>query len=527
MLRQGFIALFIFSFSFLVKATETFTSFKLPSVSAPQFPLSIQQDEQGQIWLFADASISLFTSDKFTHFRSFELPEEIVAGLLLPNGFLVATSTQVYFSKKDSNAPAVEIWRSSEPKITNLHQVEDNIVITSQNQVHQIAISDLLVTEPKRLINLDTTITQSDIAQSHLYLLTGQQVVKYSFETGQETRFDSSLFLQQLVATDEGVYGLSTSGQIVKIVFEGERLVLENMETLTSQLLKANGKMLFISDNKLQSLDSTTRIKLPFITKQIYFDNKENVWLLSPYDVQVSWQQNISLSEFANQSLGRFDLYTAKYALKNDSLFIRNGTEHSWQMKFQLPSIANSKQIITGKETLWFVKNNKLVALDKASYVQNYELDISNKDLVFPISENKLMLATNTAMIEVSAAGSTTIVKSCQRTCLPSFSVNGHLLLGKNIYLATNLGLREFDLSNLSFSEQRIDQLNSLSPVLSIEPDQGRQVWLLYPDKIALFDLALGTSEIYYSGDNRLFSISKEASGKLVLFSRKGWFEVT
>ena len=526
MLRQGLIILFMLGVSLVSEATESFTSFKLPSASAPQFPLSIQQDKSGQIWLFADASVSLFTSDEFIQYRRFQLPAEIVAGLLVQDGFLLATSEQLFYSAKANNSAALPIWRSPSEKITGLQQFADKVVITTLTEVYQLDLAQLTSQQPELILAMSEPIIQLQASQTELYVLAQQQLSVHSANNPLRS-FNLSQPLEQLAVTSEGIHAINASRELVKVSLLGNTTTMESKGITAERLLKTKDQLFFISANELRQMGSTSSLQLPFVTERIYLDNNANIWLLSPYDVQVNWRQSINLLESANPVLGRFDVYTAKYALKGQNLFLRNGKAHTWQMKLQLPNIANSKQIITTKDAIWFVKSDKLVALDNDSYVQNFELAINSRDLIFNVSENKLMLISAKAMIELDSSGATKVVKTCPQTCLPRFNVNAHLLTDNTVLLATNQGLRQFDRNSLTFTEDRLDRLNSLSPVLSIVADSSSRVWLLYPDKIALFDTVTGTSDIYFSGDNRLFAITKENNDQVFLFSRQGWFEVT
>lgn len=525
MLRRGLILLFIFGLSFDSGAVS-FHSFKLPTASAAQSPLNIEQGQDGQIWLFSDASVSLFASDRFIQYRAFSLPSEIVSGLVLEDGFLFATSEQLFYSQKTTNSEAIPIWRSKNSVITELQRTEQQIFITTLDSVYQIELSKLGSYQPEQTLNLSEGVIQTYASQSQLYGLTRQRLVVRSLADGQNQQYDLAQQLKQVIALDDLIYGVTINNELVKLSLQMNTALLEMMDMKADKLLVTNGQLFVVNGSQLSQLNSPKSMALPFTTQQIYFDNNANLWLLSPYDVQVNWHQGISLEQYADQGLGRFDLYAEDYALQDKNLFFRNGSEHTWQLKLALPNIAGSKQIITTNDAIWFVKSNKLVALDKYSYVQNFELDISSKDLVFKLSQNKLVLVTNNAIIELSSSGSTEVVKSCPQSCFPKFNVNAHLLLDSRILLATNQGLHEFSVDDLTFSQQRLDQLNSLSPILAMTPDKGTKVWLLYPDKIALFELNNATSDIYYSDNNRLFNLSKETNGKVVLFSQRGWFEV-
>ena len=527
MLQLKLILLAIAIFCSTCFAANDFKSVNFPSENALELPISIQQDINGQIWLTSDASISLFTSDKFIQYKHFDLTSPIVSSVVLAEHFLIATQEGIFLSSKQRASEARAVWQDLRGNLNSLHQSDDNLVIVTEQAVYTVNSAAIETAKPTQLYNLSQPVLSVQVSNNKLLVLMGTALLSTDLTTGITSRFKLANEFVQIVMADKEVYALRKDSQLAKIQFSDNQIAIQQLEQQADALVIANQDIYALQGNTLSSINrAMSDIRLPFVTEQLYFDSERNLWLLSPYDAQVLWQQNIELIESEDQGLGRFEAVSSEYALQNDSLYLYDKTKQKWQIKTKLPEIAGSKEIITTNSAIWFVSADKLIGLDKQTLVQVIKLSLFDSDLVLKTSENKLTLISEKSIVELDAKGTTHLVKSCELTCLPNYNVNAHLLQGVNVLLATNQGLHKYDTNSKNFSSERLDKLNALSAIVGLSSFDQTSVWLLYPNKIALFNSQDTTSEIYYSDNNRLFSIYPGQDGRAFLFSQKGWFNV-
>jgi len=528
MLRHGLILIVFYFSTFSCLAIESFQSIKLPSENALQLPVDIQQDTDGQIWLISEASISLFTSNKFVQYKDYDLPSAIKSALVLESGFFIATNNQLFFSSKFQSTEPDFIWQSptTDEHILSLHQTSAFIFILTDKSVYRFDKTSV-AEQISVLYSFERPVIDWSISGQHLYFITANGLTILSLSNGQSSDYNLPTDLTKLAAASGELYVIDKEQNLFSVAVAQSELKLTDTNLQATNLITIREQLYAINNNLLVSVTTNDKVVvLPFISEQLYLDSNRNIWLLSPYDVQVKWQQNIELVQQQANGLGRFDLYFSEYGLQQGNLFFRDDETGKWQLKAKLPAIADSKEIITTKSTIWLVKENKLIALDKRSYLQTFELDISSKDLVLKVSDNKLMLITISAIVELKGNGLSSVIKSCESSCLPPYDVNAHLLKDKQVLLATNVGLHEFSLESLTFSQVRLDQYNELSAVLGLAEQDNTSTWLLYPNKVALFEQQNLTSDIYYSEQNRLFSMISDSRGETLVLSQKGWFKL-
>ena len=527
MLRQGILLLYVATLSLQSFAVETFKSVKFPSGSSLELPINIQQGPSGQIWLTSDSSISLFTSDQFILYKQFELTNKITASLVLPKGFLLATQDQVLYSLKEQATAPISMWNELNDVVTSLHRSDTEVVFSTSTAVYTVNIANLRQEAPKQLFHTTSELVEIGLTDQHIYALTNDALIMASRSTNQVQTFPLPQPMRQLTVVSNAVYALTLDNELVSLSVRGSAVQQEVLAEGIDSLTLANDR-LFVGRNKsLTALTSPNEhIDLPFVTEQLYFDSSQNLWLLSPYDVQVKWQQSIELLEFEQQDLGRFDAYTQGYAIQQNRLFVRDQESNSWVQANQSVNLTGTKKIITTDNLLWLQTDIALVGLDRNSYKHVVTVDLNNKDLVLQSGSDSLLLITNQVMIKLDGNGLSSVVKSCTPSCFPYYSVNDHLFIDNQLLLATSQGLQTFNLSTLSFSSSRLDELNSVAAVLGITKAGKDKIWLLYPHKVALFDMNKATSEFYYSESNRLFSIVTAEDGNTALFSQKGWFKL-
>lgn len=508
-------------------AVESFKSVKFPSGSALELPVSVQEGPNGQIWLVSESSISLFTSDQFVQYKQFNLPSKIDTALVLNNGFLLASNKQILYTPKEQLAAPIAMWGELNLKVNSFHETEDTILITGESAIFQVNKTRFQTDTPKQIISTEQEILEVKALGERIYALTSDSIVTYSLSTGTQQSYELTQPLRRLEVTRSAMYGLSANGIIMRLTIEQNALSSQSIAQEVDSMISANGQIFIGRGKVLSALDRPSHsMILPYATEQLYFDNGQNLWLLSPYDVQVKWQQSIELLEHQDEELGRFDAYSANYAIQHNRLYVRDKNTPVWVLKTRLPNFENAKQIITTERAIWLLTDTRLITLDKFSLSQTAAFDVTDRDLVIKASANKLLLISHQVMVELASNGSSSIVKSCDTSCLPNYAVNQHLLVNGVDLLATNLGLHSFNLAELKFSSERLDKLNELNAVLGVTKAGKDKVWALYPHKVALFDTERMTSEIYYSENNRLFSLARTLSGDTLVFSQRGWFKL-
>jgi diguanylate cyclase (GGDEF)-like protein/PAS domain S-box-containing protein len=528
-MRRAYCVIFlILAFLLSAPAFSQFHSVKYAAEFATETPVNLTQGDNAQVWLFTDNSLSLFTGEEFVPYQSFNFSTPIVGGLVINDGFLIATEAELVFSNKENaSRQPISLWQATNESISNILKSESTVFFSTDKAIYAVSMFPQTY-EIQKVHSLSSPLLDIELSTDSLYVLQAEKIVQLPLDGSEIIESPLTQSISQLGTQEASLYGLQPDGEVLRLFVNKQQVNTASTGETAVKLVTANHSLNLISGQNIFNIaNSDERHALPVVPEKVFIDSANNLWLATPYDVQVQWRQEIGLRPSQTTQLDSFDLKVGNFAMRNELLYQWVHDTNSWQLKANLSNVANSEKMLATRDSLWFVKQNSLIAVNKGSYVVTVQTPIAQQDLVLMSGNNKVVVVSQNSITEIQSNGLERQVRTCEISCLPSYKINQHLWDGRRLWLATSQGLHELDVRDWQFSQQRIDAFNALSPLLAItEQSDMSQLWLLYPNKIALFDPLSLTSRLYFSDNNRLFSIQAVYGQTPKVTSQKGTFEL-
>ena len=557
-----------------------FQPLALPQSLSMDNVVSMGEDAYGQRWLVTEQGLGLFSEQEFEMFRHFELSEPIQFAQFFGDQALLATATSVYIvSLKTPHVPLKKVWQAEPENIVIkaifTHKSEYAFYLMTNQQLLYIPLptssaagfdkgTDELHRDTIELFQFDRKSTEQKIE----HIVNADKGLFWLFENRLYYLQHSDLSLQQqpLSISESDIKQFTSINNQLVVLDHSERLRLlpsflpmsafldERLKQLSAltqieQLYPVKNDLLILQGQKVFSVaDSEFELDGIYHPKFIFMDDLKNIWLSNLFDMQVAWWQPIKVNDHSQPTWHEFDAFSLHsqqpltsataikngYALKHNSLYELNvnAGNSEWIFKTKLPlneDVASKDRAISLWETnthLWLVRNTQLQAINKQTWLVSFELDLDSDTLVMPYLNGQALVVSHQQIITVTALGKVNLKKSqydCSISCLPKYQVLGSKLINEQLWLATNKGLHKVDMEALTFSHQHQDDLNDRAPVLSIAQAQVGHLWLVYPNKVANFNIQSKQSVFFYSPYNRIFRAVAETPEKLLVDSQQGW----
>lgn len=514
-----------------------FFNLTVPAPHSLENVIAFEQDQHGQTWLFTSYGMSVFRGYEFTSFRQFNLDQPIIDAKVLGNYVFLATESGLYrASLRFPHVEPLALWRSAEP-IHSLHSVNNTLWLTAGDRLVGFNNDKINVAmDSSRLLIADKQIELPD--NRHLYVMGEQfafaladsgQLYSLSKSGGTRLLLNVSETIVQMEAWQDGLVLLTEQGRLLRY-FPGNRQLSYLSPTNVNKLIVANDDIYFRQQDFIYSL-SNPQIKLyePNQGNNMFVDTSNNLWLNTQYDVQVSWWQPIAFEFIERPELADFAVVSddQQYAIRGSGLYQQQNGR--WQLNSYINELVDSIALFHLGANLWIVKTDEVLVIDKQTLIVTSRHNRKPNSVLLPYLKQQLIQVTDTEISLHSASGQQAQVakEQCVNNCLPQYQITNYLGSVNGLFLATNKGLHFFDYQSQSFSTKRLDTLNGLSPIIAVLPATDNNLWLVYPDKVALFNLATAESVLYYSQLNRLFSAAKTDSGNVQVSSQRGWLELS
>lgn len=543
-----------------------FVAIPMPSPHVLEGVVQFGQDQQGQIWLVTEQGISVFRELQFVPFRAFDFPEPIISAAFLPNHLVLATSKRVVaIALASPQAPEQLLWQyqeagdgqsglavalsqsKAEEKSALYLQTEQALYELDLSYLDKPATTQLTTTQqvkPQLLVRFEQVPKKLLETEHGLYLLYQDSMDFYHSMDRSWQSERLPLGTTDAVVTDNEVVILNNEGQV-----HGYNLFA--MESRTKRELGHSDVSAFSGSypnwyvrkgKSLQQLDiPTIEVSEGNLASIVFADSNNNLWLSTPFDIQVAWWQPLAVEKVAKPRWGDFFSSSLlsddnRYGVNGRNLYQAAGADlASWQRVWRVPEeLPLPKTLLASQNHLWLQFPELLLLLDKNTLTTSHSWPLSDGDILLPYDGQSVLHLSKDQILQHNVSGRTRVVKSteqsldqCAAKCLPSFRVNDALAVPGGVYLATNQGLHFYDYSTATVSDTRLDVLNQLSPLITVQPALDGQLWLVYPTKIALFSLQEQTSKIYYSDLNRIFDARRVSTGALVFNSQRGWMQVS
>ncbi|NVK23746.1 MAG: diguanylate cyclase, partial [Gammaproteobacteria bacterium] len=510
-------------------------SYDTISFAAPhalERPISLFQDNRSQLWLLTEQGISLFNGSSFASYRSYNFQSPLITGLINESALLLATNQNIYLDVlTDPKTDYPVLWQvGTNETIEGLYQSDNQIFIQTNIAIYQaeLANSDTPALTASKLKTLNKGQASLSFGPQGPIIIEKNQYNVFDLDSQQWQSFKSEQNFSQIVKVENETIGLDDSGNLYALFANnvgGVRadLLHNDVDTITVN----NGTVYVQQKDQVYNLKKPTqRFQLPLGAEQVFLDKQNNLWVVSEYGLQVKWSQPINLITTNAPVSNDFALTTANYALDQTQLYQRQESGN-WRLRTHLPIAKDTLVMLETDSRIWLKKQNRLVAIDKSTFVTSLNIELKPQDKVLKFSNHSLLIVSQDRFVSVNANGLQTVLKNdCAKSCLPSYNINSHTLTPHTVWLSTNRGLHKLDLQTLTFSSERQDKLNSLAPILQTLVANDEHLWLLYPNKIAYFNTTQKTSDLYYSPENRLITANFSSSGNLQVMSQLGWFEV-
>ena len=509
---------------------ENFHAVKYAPAHSLELPIRLSQDHHGQIWLFTEQGISLFQGDRFVSYQNIRISEPIVDGLALTDSLLVATATSLVLNKTSNNSGEQLIWSPKfGERIIKLRHVEQNIYIQTNSALYAIDEDSISTAVVEKVSTLSKQLVDFALDKQGLWLLTNDELI-FNSTLNQQKKYTLTKPWSAIESSNGRLLAINYADQLVEIKAQNETLQVTELDySNVKRIYQFNNRTYLQQENQLVLFDSPAqKTELPTSSSQVFIDNQNNLWLLSTYNLQVLWKQPLEIVKIKPPVNGRFDIVTDGFALQQDKLLQINNANDNWQLRAQLPFANNTKSMLTTTNHIWFIKPDRLIAIEKNTFVTTVDIPLEINGLVLKQSRNKVLVQSGNSIASISANGSMSQLKQeCNRSCLPSYKVSGHYLDGDAIWLATTMGLQKLDLNDLSYSQSRYEHLIEQSPLLSVLPKDKNHLWLVYPNKLAVFEKNSRTAELLFSATNRIFSAKLNQKNELDIMTQNGWFAVS
>lgn len=526
-----------------------FIPLSIPAPHLLESNVRFGQDSQGQVWLVSENGLSAFRDVQFVSYKTFDFESPAKHAVFGGNEVLVATTDQLLqVSLSDPLAAPKVIWqfRGQAEIITSLYQPSSGselaFVVTNLG-LYKLQWGNghtASGTSQPELIKQWHGEPPVDLSanETGLYLLFESEIHLYDLKDLSWQTQSLSNPINSIKSTTQGLVGLSPDGQVISITEFNSPI---QATPYSGTELIGNSQYLYVRNGvQLQSvLDSKILIKEANYAKNVFIDSYHNFWLSTPFDIQVAWWQPLSSQKVTQPSWGKYFASSqlsqdGRYAIKSSTVYERSddvsGGVSNWNPVWQNRGEQSFNHILNTAKYLWLWGETNLMALDKRSLTVSMQLAKSSKDLVFAAGGNRILLASSHQVVEVTGQGKVQQIKSlkdCGESCLPNFTSDRSALLGNTAYFATSKGLQSYDFVTNVFSTDRLDYLNQLSPLLSVYPYDEHHLWLIYPNKLALFDTETNTSKIYYSDLNRIFDAHLGMNKDIVINTQRSWLAVS
>ena len=523
-----------------------FIPLSIPAPHMLESNVRFGQDQQGQVWLVSENGLSVFRDVQFVSFRTFDFTAAARTAKFIGHHVLIGTEQRVLkVSLADPNIPAIELTKFSQPneQIRSLHSTisEPATVFVETNlALYRVPLGPAGVVQ-KAPVEAEIIKTWQrnpplavDSGKEGIYLLYADTLEFYdSTEQSWQTQRLSESILSFKVL-DEDVIGVSTDNRLMSLNVFNQSTTTVDMKATE---IIGNTENVYVRDGVfLTNVERPNiRIKEANFASNIFIDSYHNIWLSTPFDIQVAWWHPLASKRSEMPSWGAFFASSqmspdGTYAFKSGVLY-RLSPEARWNPVWQSQGGQDLLYIDHSEKYIWLWGETRLLALDKQSLTISMQLTKSPEDIVFNPTSNRISVASKQQIVTVSGLGQVSQVKNLEacggQTCLPNFASNQSVTVAGEAYFATNKGLYGYTVANQSFATERLDYLNQLAPLLSVYKYDAKHLWLVYPDKLALFDTENKTSKIYYSDLNRIFDAHLTSSNDMVLNTQRGWIEVS
>jgi diguanylate cyclase (GGDEF)-like protein/PAS domain S-box-containing protein len=542
--------LLIFTLSFGASSkqyTDIFTV-QLASEHALEQSVKFIQDDNSQVWLLSEQSISLFRDGKFVSFRTFDFSNDVLSGSIIDDYLYVATNTQIYqVSILDSALAITSVWQIKDHEIVDLVSYESSLLIQTNKNVYQLHKPEVDQSSPtiKPFFELPAKFKELLVIPQGVLILEVNQLDLYSTEEKTWLTANIPNKLKQVVEYQGNLLYLTQKGNVQVAnpfnFYTTKDVSKKRLSALNavSELIPFNDAVYAKRRDQLYSIQSESySLALPKKINDLFFDDNNNLWVVDSFGVQVIWNQPFNADIFtpskANSTQYTFDLISISgtYALKGNRLYQQKMVNETlvWQYKVNFPHIKNVTQLIETNRHIWFVSPQQIWSYEKQTLLLSLELPISNHDLVLPHTDNNLLIVQSDQVVSISAVGKQTQIQSkelCGATCLPDYKVNEYLLDGRKVWLATNRGLHQLDLATLKFTSTRLDLLNTQAPVIKVLKATKQKIWVVYPNKVAQMDKKSLTSKLFFTPNNKILDALTSSDKQIELLSQKGWMRLT
>jgi len=563
----------ITSFSSAAQNHTEFLPIALPSQHVLESNVQFGQDAQGQIWLVSERGLSVYRDIQFVSFRTLELGANVISASFIGNNVILATKKNVFqVSLSNPTSEVVTLWQINDkpdsastqtvlsllaPKpsrsiVKNSKPPEpaNHVYVYTSSGIYSVTLPnpDIPIQQHRpqfsllRSIEAAESLSVSATSQG-LLLLEKSGLLFYSSidETWQSVHLNMGV--KSVAEYDHQVYLLRNDGRLFVgdpfgwVRPSGFKAIteLDNVEGFIS----GESNLFIRQDEYLRPVSRPElRIKEASLSSNVYLDRSNNIWLSTPFDIQVAWWQPLTshfvsidnqLERFGSQQLDQ----SGQYAVSRSALFQLKNSDGNlqWQAIYQFDNVSSQvpvERVINTDQYLWLVRNNNLQALDKQTLTISHEMPRQTDSLILPNDRHSILSITGDQIQSITGEGRIVAEQAqCLSSCLPNYKISDYLR-GKGIlWLATNKGLHSFSLDNLTFSEERLDSLNQLSPLLSLQKANEETLWLVYPNKVAAYNMNSGTSALYYSQLNRIFDAKTTTNNDLLLNTQRGWVQVS
>ncbi|MDO6720688.1 EAL domain-containing protein [Psychrosphaera sp. 1_MG-2023] len=549
--------IFICAFGAKAQNHTDFIPITLPSPHIMENSVAFGQDAQGQTWLVTEQGLSVFRDIQFVSFRSFSFEQKITGAEFIGNDAFITTPRQVFrVSLTNPHSTLTQVWpttgvkEKSQIEVVKILQGKGNLVdktnlyLQTTAGIYQLS---LIGSEPQQSVisNLIRPIEQLQQPKQvtsfneHIFLLFDDTIEQYSSLDNSWQTFGFDNEFVSFAAVKNSLVMLNQQGDLYSLNLDTAKIDKVANQTGISELI-SSGRDLHVRKGEFlySTRNPALKVREANFSQNVFIDRSGNIWLSTPFDIQVSWWQPISVepqdapvwSDFANSNL----ITKSKiYALKNGTLYERqvNGRQ-SWLPVWQ-PSPNENKvytHLFETQNHLWLVSANRFIALDKNSMTVTTDKPRQSGDAVFPFDTTRLIYFAKDEIRTLSGDGREIVLQDpikCNSDCALPWKVSNSVHLGDALYFATSQGLHRVDKKDLSRSIVRLDALNQLTPLLSLAVASNQKLWLIYPNKVALFDPSTLQSKIYYSGFNRIFDATSDIRQDLVFNSQRGWFKLS
>lgn len=540
-----------------------FIPVSVPSPHIMESSIAFGQDQQGQTWLVTERGISVFRDFQFVSFRSLDFGSAIVSAQFVGNEVFVATQHQVFrISLADPSIEPILVWPLSpaesqgqsaatkleiirlEKALGNKEQ-KQNIFIYEKSGIHQLSFVTVddgrtVLSNLIRAIEVGRRPTQILAAGHHLFLLFNDIIEQYSSLDNSWQSFGlGGLEISNLAVVDNQVLLLPRGGELQSLDLNSGKLEQLASWRDVTQLVQAQGDVFLRQGDRLTSfVNPKVNFREANFASNVFVDGQNNVWLSTPFDIQVSWWQPIAITSAEIPPWGNFVpsnslSRSGDYAVKQGVLYQRQRfTSQAWQPIWQLQHTRKNDElsVLETQNHIWLVAEKSLTAVNKASLTISYQTPLKLGSQVFEFNQNSVILFTADEVSQISGEGRVEpkmTQSECLSSCLLPWQVSSSIRVEDEIYLGTNQGLFSVNTVNLAQPTARLDLLNQLTPVLSVEQARQNKLWIVYPNKVALFNPQNGQSQIFYSGLNRVFDARVDEQKNLVFNSQRGWFRLS